>query len=135
MTHDVAPAALAQPAGVVAAYFAANTALDADAVGALFAPDGEMVVNGVRLRAGRQIVTEHYRQWMTAFVPGDIATTLGPILVDGEYVAVQVEIITRGEKAWLGYFFLLRDGLIHRLSTYVNIGSLDDALASGARRN
>ncbi len=48
---------------------------------------------------------------------------------------MQTEIITRGEKAWLGYFFLLRDGLIHRLSTYVNIGSLDDALASGARRN
>ncbi|WP_131746548.1 nuclear transport factor 2 family protein [Frankia sp. Cppng1_Ct_nod] len=122
------------PAQVVRAYFEANAALDADAVGALYAPAGEMVVNGVLLRAGRQAITEHYRQWMTAFAPGDIATVLGSILVDGEHAAVQAEAVTRGESTWLGDFFVIRDGLIQRLATYVNVGSLDDALASGARK-
>lgn len=118
------------PHDVAAAYFAANDRLDADAVAELYAEDGEMVVNGVSLRRGREVIRAHYRAWMAEYGPGDIVSSHGPLVVDGSRVAVEICCDIRGSRSLMSDFFEIRDGLITRLSCYVDTGGLDTSMAS-----
>lgn len=104
---------MTDPAAVVGAYFAAVTAGDAKAVGALFAPDAELHNAAGTLRGAA--ITEMYEGGLPT---GNIKPSPGPLVVDGERVAVEINLTANGRPLTLGDFFTIREGKIQRLAIY-----------------
>ena len=99
-------------AEVVAAYFAAIRAKDADALGELFTPDAELVtVAGTFV--GPDAIAGFYRD--LAFQTADLWPEPEPAIVDGEHVAVEIRLRMNGTVSLVGDFFTLRNGRIQRL--------------------
>jgi ketosteroid isomerase-like protein len=103
------------PADVVTAYFAGVTAGDAAAVTALFAPDA-VLRNAAGTLTGSEAIGRMYHGGLNA------GTTMRPsprrLLVDGDDVAVEIDLEVNGNVVVLGDFFTVRDGLISSLSIY-----------------
>ena len=97
---------------VVTAYFEAIRAKDADALGALFTDDAELVtLAGVF--TGPDAIAGFYRD--LAFLTEDLWPEPGPHLVDGDRVAVEIRLRMNGKVSLVGDFFTLRGGRIARL--------------------
>ncbi|MEV4240843.1 nuclear transport factor 2 family protein [Nocardia sp. NPDC050408] len=105
---------MSDPVAVVRAYFDAVAAGDPSAVGALFAPDAELHNAAGTLR-GAEAITRMYEGGLR---PGAMKPSPGPLVVDGERVAVEIDLNADGKSMKLGDFFTVREGKIHRLAIY-----------------
>jgi ketosteroid isomerase-like protein len=101
-------------AAVADAYFAAVTAHDADAVRACFTDDAELVAAGTILR-GAQAIGDFYRQNLQI---DDLRPSPGPYVVDGDHLAVEIDLFVAGQHNLLADFFTIDDGKIRRLVIY-----------------
>jgi ketosteroid isomerase-like protein len=97
---------------VVTAYFEAIRAKDADALGALFTDDGELISMAGTF-TGPAEIAGFYRD--LAFQVEDLWPEPGPFLTDGERVAVEIRLRMNGAVSLVGDFFTLREGRIARL--------------------
>jgi len=97
---------------VIDAYFAAIRAKAADALGALFTDDGELVSLAGTF-AGPVAIAAFYRD--LAFQVEDLWPEPGRLIVDGERVAVEIRLRMNGKVSLVGDFFTLRNGRISRL--------------------
>ncbi|WP_327098189.1 nuclear transport factor 2 family protein [Nocardia vinacea] len=105
---------MSDPVAVVRAYFDAVTAGDPKAVGALFAPDAELH-NAAGVLRGAAAITKMYEGGLG---PGKMKPSPGPFVIDGERVAVEIDLMADGKPLALGDFFTIRDGKIHYLAIY-----------------
>lgn len=100
------------PADVANAYFAAVTAHDADAIAACFAEDAELVTDTGTFH-GREAIRGFYRD--TLLQSDDVRPSLGPFIVDGNRLAVEIDLL-RGERhIAVGDFFTIDCDTISRL--------------------
>lgn len=106
---------MSDPTAVVRAYFAAITAHDADAVQACFADDAELVTTTGAYQ-GPAAIGSFYRD--NAFLIDDLRPTPGPLLVDGNRVAVEIDLLAGGRRTAVGDFFTIEDDKIRRLVIY-----------------
>jgi ketosteroid isomerase-like protein len=106
---------VADPRAVVASYFAAVTARDAAAVAACFTDDAELVTS-VGTHRGRAEIAAFYRDG--AFRFDDLRPAPGPLLVDGDRVAVEIELFVDGRTHAVADFFTIAGDRIHRLVIY-----------------
>ena len=97
---------------VIDAYFAALRARDADALGALFTDNADLVTVAGTF-TGPTAIAGFYRD--LAFQVEDLWPEPGPLIVDGERVAVEIELRMNGKVSLVGDFFTLRNGRIERL--------------------
>ena len=97
---------------VVDAYFAAIRAKDADALGALFTENADLVTVAGTF-TGPAAIAGFYRD--LAFQVEDLWPEPGPLIVDGEHVAVETALRMNGKVSLVGDFFTLRNGRIERL--------------------
>jgi hypothetical protein len=101
-----------EPADVARAYFAAVTAHDADAIAACFADDAELVTNAGTLH-GREAIGGFYRD--SLLQPDDVRPAPGPLIVDGNRVAVEIDLLRGGRHVLVGDFFTIGGDKISRL--------------------
>ena len=97
---------------LVHAYFAAIRAKDADALGGLFTDDAALVTLAGTF-VGPDAIAGFYRD--VAFQVEDLWPEPGPLIVDGERVAVEIRFRMNGKVSLVGDFFTLRNGRIERL--------------------
>jgi ketosteroid isomerase-like protein len=97
---------------VIDAYFAAIRAKDADALGALFTDNADLVTLAGTY-TGPEAIAAFYRD--LAFRVEDLWPEPGPLIVDGERVAVEIRLRMNGSVSFVGDFFTLRNGRIERL--------------------
>jgi len=97
---------------VIDAYFAAIRAKDADALGALFTDDADLVTMAGTF-TGPTAIAGFYRD--LAFQVEDLWPEPGLLIVDGERVAVEIRLRMNGKVSLVGDFFTLRNGRIERL--------------------
>jgi ketosteroid isomerase-like protein len=97
---------------VIDAYFAAIRAKDADALGALFTDNADLVTVAGTF-TGSTAIAGFYRD--VAFQVEDLWPEPGPLIVDGERVAVEIALRMNGKVSLVGDFFTLRNGRIERL--------------------
>ena len=97
---------------VIDAYFAALQARDADALGALFTDNADLVTVAGTF-TGPTAIAGFYRD--LAFQVEDLWPEPGPLIIDGERVAVEIELRMNGKVSLVGDFFTLRNGRIERL--------------------
>jgi ketosteroid isomerase-like protein len=103
---------MSDPTAVVRAYFAAVTAHDPDAIQACFADDAELITN-TGIFHGRVAIGGFYRD--TLFNADDVRPTPGPLLVDGNRIAVEIDLLTGGRRIRVGDFFTVDGDKIRRL--------------------
>jgi ketosteroid isomerase-like protein len=103
------------PTAAVRAYFEAITAHDADAVQSCFADDAELVTTAGTFR-GPAAIGGFYRD--NAFQVADLRPTPGPFVVDGNRVAVEIDLLMGGRRTAVGDFFTVEDDKIKRLVIY-----------------
>ena len=106
---------IASKAGVVDAYFAAIRARDADALAALFAPDAELVTAAGTFR-GREAIAGFYRD--LAFGVEDLWPDPGPVVADGDRIAVEIQLRMNGATSAVADFFTFAGAFITRLVIY-----------------
>jgi ketosteroid isomerase-like protein len=107
---------VSDPADLARAYFAAVTDHDADAVAACFADDAELVTATGTYR-GPQAIADFYRQ--NAFQFDDLRPSPGPLLVEGDRVAVEIDLFMGGRSSPVADFFTIHEGRIQRLVIYL----------------
>ncbi len=103
---------MTEPADVARAYFAGVTAHDADAIQACFADDAELVTNTGTFH-GSAAIGGFYRD--TLFQTDDVRPTPGPLIVDGNRVAVEIDLLRGGQHILVGDFFTIERDKIRRL--------------------
>jgi ketosteroid isomerase-like protein len=101
-----------EPADVAHAYFAAVTAHDPEAIQACFADDAELVTNTGTYR-GREAIGGFYRDTLLQY--DDVRPAPGPLIVDGNRVAVEIDLFRGGRHIAVGDFFTIEGGKIRRL--------------------
>ncbi|MGO4470875.1 nuclear transport factor 2 family protein [Arthrobacter sp. 2RAF6] len=101
-------------AQIVAAYFAGVKAGDADAVAALFAPDAQLT-NAAGTLNGADAIRRMYEKGLA---PGAMKPSPRPPVVDGDHVAVEIDLDANGVSLKLGDFFTIKDGKIQNLAIY-----------------
>jgi ketosteroid isomerase-like protein len=106
---------MSDPTAVVRAYFDAVTAHDADALQACFADDAELVTTTGTYR-GPAAIGGFYRD--NAFQVEDLRPTPGPFLIDGNRVAVEIDLLMGGRRTAVGDFFTIEGDKIRRLVIY-----------------
>jgi len=97
------------------AYFAAIRARDADALGDLFTADAELVSLAGTF-TGRDAIVAFYRD--IAFKIDDLWPDPGPLIVDGDRVAVEIRLRMGGGVTLVGDVFTLVAGRIARVAIY-----------------
>jgi SnoaL-like domain len=100
------------PADVAHAYFAGVTAHDADAIAACFAEDAELVTNTGSFH-GREEIRGFYRD--TLLQGDDVRPSPGPFIVDGNRLAVEIDLLRGGRHIAVGDFFTIDGDTISRL--------------------
>jgi ketosteroid isomerase-like protein len=106
------PGVGSDPTAVVRAYFDAVTAHDPDAIQACFAHDAELVTVAGRFE-GAEAIGGFYRDSM--FNAGDLRPAPGPLIVDGNRVAVEIDLLRDGRHIAVGDFFTVDGDKISRL--------------------
>ncbi|MBY6685603.1 nuclear transport factor 2 family protein [Rhodococcus sp. BP-149] len=104
----------ATPSEVVSAYFAGVTAGDAAAVSALFASDA-VLQNATGTLDGADAIRRMYEGGLSS---STMVPSPRQYVVDGERVAVEIDLKADGHDVILGDFFTVRGGLITRLAIY-----------------
>lgn len=104
------------PASVATRYFAAIRARDVEAIRSCFADDSELI-NAAGTVVGRDAIAEFYAK--TAFAFGDLEPHPGPYILDGDRLAVEIDLRMAGRSNRVADVFEIRDGLIHRLAIYM----------------
>jgi ketosteroid isomerase-like protein len=104
------------PSAVARAYFQAITDHDADAVQACFTDDAELVTATGTYR-GPNAIGEFYRD--NAFQFDDLRPTPGPYVVDGDRLAVEIDLLMGGRHAPVADFFTVEGDKIQRLVIYL----------------
>jgi hypothetical protein len=99
---------------VVNAYFACVTAGNADAVTSLFA-DEAVLQNAAGTLIGADAIRRMYRKGLR---PGAMKPTPRKMVVDGDKVAVEIDLVTNGGSVALADFFTVVEGKIQRLAIY-----------------
>jgi hypothetical protein len=107
---------VSDPAVVANAYFAAITAHDADAVAACFTDDGVLVTAAATFE-GPAAIAGFYRE--SAFQFEDLRPTPGPFLVDGDHLAVEIDLFMGGRHTPVADFFTVDGSRIRRLVIYL----------------
>jgi ketosteroid isomerase-like protein len=97
---------------VVDAYFAAIRAKDADALGVLFTTDAQLVTLAGTF-TGPDAIAGFYRD--LAFQVADLWPDPGPLIVDGDRIAVEIRLRMNGTVTIVGDFFTLAGDRIARL--------------------
>ena len=97
---------------VIDAYFTAIRERDADAIGALFTDNAELVTIAGTF-TGPEAIVGFYRD--LAFQIEDLWPEPGPPIVDGERIAVEINLRTNGAVTRVADIFTLRNGRIERL--------------------
>ncbi|MFI6435386.1 nuclear transport factor 2 family protein [Streptomyces sp. NPDC050759] len=105
---------MTSPVEVVNAYFASVTAADPQAVAALFAADA-VLQNAAGTLTGADAIRRMYENGLA---PGAMKPDPKRLVVDGENVAVEIDLIANGNSVALADFFTVRDGKIARLAIY-----------------
>ena len=100
------------PADVAHTDFAAVTAHDADAIAACFAEDAELVTNTGTFH-GREAIRGFYRD--SLLQSSDVRPSPGPLIVDGNRVAVEIDLLRGGRHIAVGDFFTIDGDTISRL--------------------
>ena len=103
---------MTEPADVARAYFGAVTAHDPDAVTACFAGDAELITPAGRFE-GAGAIGSFYRD--NLFQAPDVRPSPGPFIIDGNRLAVEIDLLTGGRHIAVGDFFTIEDGKIRRL--------------------
>jgi ketosteroid isomerase-like protein len=103
---------MTEPADVARAYFAGVTAHDPDAIQACFADDAELITNTGTYR-GAEAIGGFYRD--TLLQADDVRPDPGPLIVDGNRVAVEIDLLRGGRHIAVGDFFTIDSGKIRRL--------------------
>ncbi len=103
---------MSDPTAVVRAYFEGITAHDADAVQACFADDAELVTAAGKFE-GAEAIGGFYRD--NLFQSADLRPSPGPLIVDGNRVAVEIDLLTGGRHIAVGDFFTVNGDKIRRL--------------------
>jgi ketosteroid isomerase-like protein len=106
----------ADPGAVATRYFAAIRGHDVDGIKAVFADDAELVSAGGTV-TGRDAIADFYAR--TAFQLDDLSPNPGPFVVDGDRLAVEIDLTMSGKQHRVADFFEIRDGLVHRLVIYM----------------
>ncbi|TWG06418.1 uncharacterized protein (TIGR02246 family) [Streptomyces brevispora] len=99
---------------VVDAYFAAVVAGDPEAVVDLFAPDA-VLQNAAGTLNGREAIAAMYR---AGVAPGAMKPSPRPYVVNGDTMAVEIDLSANGKAVALADFFTVREGKIQRLAIY-----------------
>jgi ketosteroid isomerase-like protein len=99
----------------IPAYFAAIRARDADALATLFTEDAELV-SAAGTFSGRDAIISFYRD--LAFTVDDLWPDPGPLIVDGDRVAVEIRLRMGGTTTLVGDVFTLAHGRIARVAIY-----------------
>ncbi|HUI48267.1 MAG TPA: nuclear transport factor 2 family protein [Acidimicrobiia bacterium] len=99
----------------VDAYFAAIRARDAGALGELFTDDAELV-SAAGTFSGRDAIVGFYRD--LAFRVDDLWPEPGPLIVDGDRIAVEIRLRMNGSTTLVGDVFTLAGGRIARVAIY-----------------
>jgi ketosteroid isomerase-like protein len=107
---------MSDPAPVARAYFAAITAHDADAVAACFADDAVLVTVAGTFE-GPAAIAGFYRD--NAFQFEDLRPTPGPFVVDGDQLAVEIDLFMGGRHTPVADFFTVDGATIRRLVIYM----------------
>lgn len=102
------------PLDVVAAYFAGVTAADPEAVADLFAPDA-VLQNAAGTLTGADAIRRMYENGLKA---GAMKPNPKRFVVDGETVAVEIDLGVNGNEVKLADFFTIRNEKIERLAIY-----------------
>jgi len=102
------------PEELARAYFGAVARHDAGALRALFADDAELVLPSITIIGAADIADFYAR----AFASGALSPVPGPMICEGDRVAVELELHAGGVAAPLADFFTARDGQIARLVVY-----------------
>jgi ketosteroid isomerase-like protein len=100
---------------VVHSYFEAIRRKDADALAELFTADAELVTLAGTF-SGPEAIAGFYRD--LAFAIADLWPEPGPLVVDGDRVAVEIRLRMNGKVSLVGDFFTLAGGRIARLVIY-----------------
>ena len=114
LTGGAGNASTLEPVEVVAAYFAAVTAGDAAAVADLFASDA-LLHNAAGTLSGAEAIRRMYEGGLAA---GKMIPSPRTPVVDGENVAVEIDLNAGGTEIVLGDFFTVQNGKITRLAIY-----------------
>ena len=107
---------MSDPAAVARAYFAAITAHDADAVAACFADDAVLVTTAGTFE-GPAAIASFYRD--NAFRFEDLRPTPGPFVIDGDHLAVEIDLFMGGRHIPVADFFTVDGASIARLVIYM----------------
>jgi hypothetical protein len=105
---------MSDPAAIADAYFAAVTARDPDAVQACFAADAELI-NGANTFRGAPAIGDFYRQ---SLVFDDLRPSPGPYVIDGNRLAVEIDLFVAGGHNFVADFFTFDGDKINRLVIY-----------------
>jgi ketosteroid isomerase-like protein len=105
---------MTSPVEVVNAYFASVTAADPQAVAELFAADA-VLQNAAGTLTGADAIRRMYENGLA---PGAMKPNPRRFVVDGETVAVEIDLTANGSAVALADFFTIRDGKIERLAIY-----------------
>ena len=104
------------PEETAEAYFAAIRAHDVEGIKHVFAPKGELVTP-TGTYVGPDSIAEFYAG--QAFAAPDLQPQVGPFIVAGGRVAVEIILQMYGQKSRVADVFEISDGLIQRLSVYL----------------
>jgi ketosteroid isomerase-like protein len=104
------------PASVASRYFDAIRTRDVDGIKACFAEDADLV-NAAGTVRGRDAIADFYAN--TAFTLDDLAPHPGPFVIDGDQLAVEIDLHMGGTSHRVADFFEIRDGLVQRLAIYM----------------
>ena len=107
---------MSDPAAVAGAYFAAITAHDADAVAACFADDA-VLVTAAGTFEGPVAIAGFYRD--NAFRFEDLRPTPGRFVIDGDHLAVEIDLFMGGRHTPVADFFTVDGDAITRLVIYM----------------
>jgi aldehyde dehydrogenase (NAD+) len=105
---------MTDPVEVVNAYFASVTAADPRAVADLFAADA-VLQNAAGTLTGADAIRRMYENGLA---PGAMKPNPRRFVVDGDNVAVEIDLIANGSAVALADFFTIRNGKIERLAIY-----------------
>jgi ketosteroid isomerase-like protein len=108
------------------AYFAAIRARDAGALGMLFTDDAQLVTTAGTF-SGRDAIVGFYRD--LAFTIDDLWPEPGPLIVDGNRVAVEIRLRMGGTTTLVGDVFTLADDRIARVAIYTGPAVMDNGTA------
>jgi ketosteroid isomerase-like protein len=106
-------------AEVANAYFNAVRSRDAEALRKLFAPDAELVTATGAFR-GADAIADYYAELAFSIEPDP---TLGPFIVDGDRLAVEIDLATTIGPMQVADVFTIAGDQITRLAIY-GVGNL-----------